>query len=122
MHPGALIPDIDHLEKIGVQARLFTGTSKKRFMGPRGAGGDHDAVKSLLLDSLFDLINAALGTGIEVPLYESDEGKVFRIFCEFFHIQISGDIGAAVADKYPDPDVLIFPFRQRLAPLLIGTA
>jgi hypothetical protein len=49
MHPRTLVPDIDHLEEVGIHAGLGTGTGKERMMGARRAGGDHHPVEVVFL-------------------------------------------------------------------------
>jgi hypothetical protein len=87
-------------------------------MGPRCARRHNNAVKAVLLDSLFDFIDAALGAAVEVSLNESHMGQGFRVFGESFHIQVSGNIGSAMADKHPDPGLFFILFKQRPSPSL----
>jgi hypothetical protein len=55
VYPGALVPDIGQLEKIGIEVGLIDGALEERLMGPWRAGRHHHPVQVVFLDGLFDL-------------------------------------------------------------------
>jgi len=50
MHPGILLPDVDHGHEVGVQAAIGRGHAEGVLMQVRRAGGHHDPIKLVLLD------------------------------------------------------------------------
>ena len=87
-------------------------------MGSRRAGSDHHTIEVLLLNPFFDLVNTAFRTRIKVPLDKGHLGERLGIISKRFHIQVAGNIGSAMANKYSDPDVIVIIIRQRLSPFL----
>ena len=118
MNPGTLVADIHHLKQVGVQTCFTTGASEQGFMGPGRARGDHHTVEVLLFYGLFDLIDPTLRAGIEVSQHKNHMGKLSGKFFKLLHIKVSGNIGPAMAEEYPDPDIF-FLVRQQLSPFLI---
>jgi len=103
MNPGALVPDVRHLEKVGIQLRLGTGTLEKRLMRSRRAGGNHDPVQSLFFDGGLDFCDPGLGAGVEILLGKRNPRERGRIRGYRLAVEVAGDIGSAIADKYADP-------------------
>lgn len=75
-------------------------------MSSRAAGGNDNTIELLILDGIFDLIDAGLGTGVEVLFHEYDIGQGLRILSQARAVQIASDVAAAVTDK--DSDTSIF--------------
>jgi len=75
-------------------------------MGSRGAGGHNDPVQTVFFDHLFHFILGILGTGEHILFHKGHMGKGPGIGRHLGHIDDAADIGAAVADKDPDPRVL----------------
>jgi hypothetical protein len=108
VNPGALITDIDHLEKIRIESCLFTALAEKGLVSSRAAGGNNNTVELLIFDGIFDFVYAGLGTGVEVFFHEYDVGQGFRILGQARAVQITSDVAAAVTDKDSNTDI----FRQ----------
>ena len=103
MHPGALIADIGHLEKIFVEAHLPNRFLKERLMGARRAGGDHHPVQMMLIDCLFDLLLRILRTGIEVFIHVFHVRQRAGIFLHLGDVNDPADVDSAVTHKDADP-------------------
>ena len=74
-------------------------------MSSRAAGGNDNTIELLILDGIFDLIDAGLGTGVEVLFYEYDIGQGLRILGQARAVQIASDVAAAVTDKDSDTNI-----------------
>ena len=66
-------------------------------------GGHHDPVQIFLFDDLGHGFLGVLGTGIQVVTGIHHIGQRLGIFGHRRHIDDTGDINAAAADKYADP-------------------
>ena len=102
VNPGALITDIGHLKKVLVQPRIPHGFLEQRFMGPRGAGRNDNAVQPLSLDNLLDVVLCILGTGEQVFVHKDHARQGFGIFRNLGYVDNAADIDAAIT--YEDPD------------------
>jgi len=63
VHPGALLPDVGHLQHIGIQARLADSPAEGGLMEAGRAGRHHHPVQLVLGDVLLDLLLAYIGAG-----------------------------------------------------------
>ena len=100
--PGDMLPDVRHLEKIPVEARLLNGPPEGDLVHAGGAGSDHDAVEPLPRDRLLDLVLARLRAGVHVIGGIDDVRELARLFSDPGDVDRARDIVAAMADKYTD--------------------
>ncbi|MBA7610843.1 hypothetical protein ES703_18057 [subsurface metagenome] len=103
MHPRALLTDVGHLKKVGVQSGLPEGFLEHGLMGPGSASSHHHPIQPLLLDGLnymFDRIN---GTTEDVLLDVNHAIQALGICHQSGHVYHPGDIGAAATNEHPDP-------------------
>ena len=56
MHPGAMFPDIGHIQVILIQAGLPEGILEQGLQGPGGAGGNHHPVEPFFKGQFGDLL------------------------------------------------------------------
>ncbi|VVB71795.1 Uncharacterised protein [uncultured archaeon] len=61
VHPGALLPDVGHLQHVGIEASLRYGAAKGGLVQSRRACGDHNPVKLVFGYILLDLLLADVG-------------------------------------------------------------
>jgi len=102
MHPGILIANVGHLEKIFIETASLEGILEELFMGARRAGRHHYPVQLLFGDDLPDLLLGILGAGKEIVVDENYLGQRCRIGPDFADVDHRADVDAAVADKHPD--------------------
>ena len=102
MNPGALVPDVGHLEEVGVQSRLANGVAEDGLVGARRAGGDNDPVQSVLGDALLDQLQGVGGTGVDGVLGEDNVGQGLGVVYHGLHVHHPGDVRPAGADEHPD--------------------
>ena len=103
VHPGVLVPDVGHIEEVGVEAHLLDGLLEHGHVGPGGAGGHHHPVQVVLLDGVQDLVLGVGGAGEEVLVREDHAGQGGGVFRQFRHVDDPADVDAAVADKDAHP-------------------
>ncbi len=111
MDPGTLITDVDHLKEVPVEASIFQGFLKKRFMGPWGTGCDDHTVQLLILDGLFDLLLRILRAGIEIFRVVGHIFHTTCVLCYLWTINNRTDIDTTVADKNTDTHLVIIGYR-----------
>jgi hypothetical protein len=74
MHPGALIPYIDHFKKAPIQAYVFQGLLKSWLMGSRCAGSHNHTVQIMFLYLVLDDALRILGAGIKAAIRKNHPG------------------------------------------------
>ena len=107
MHPGTLVPNVDHFKKIFVNPGAGEGILKERFMGFGRTGRYYHPVKPFLLDHLPHLVLGILGTTEHILLGKYYAGQTL---CKLHHrrnIHNAGDVGAAAA--YENTDTRCIP-------------
>ena len=83
-------------------------------MGPRRAGGYNYPIELVFLNGLLDLNDAGLGAGVEILLGKNHPRQRIGILRDRCAVEVSGYIGAAIADKNADPQLLGFFSRFAL--------
>src|SRR5271157_5736059 len=106
MNPGTLVPDVRHLKKVLVKARLLQGGPEKGFMRPRRAGGNDNAVEAILRNLFLDLYLRVVGARIEIVLRIRHIRKALCVLHQIRHVHKTGNVRPAVAHKHPYPWVL----------------
>jgi len=106
VHPGTLIANVCHFEQVRIQARLGAGGPEQGLVCPGSAGRHHHPVQVPLPDGGLDLVDAALGTGIQVFLHVHDVGQGLGVERQGFHIQVARDVAAAIANEHSNTDFL----------------
>ncbi len=101
--PGAVLPDVGHLEEVGVEAAVLAAAPEGHLVHVGRAGGHDHPVELLVLDGLLDGGLTRLGARVHgvVGVHDVLEGQ--RPFGESSHIDGAGDVGAAMADEDADP-------------------
>ena len=107
--PGTLLTDIGDLYHERIDAGLLGNGTECSLMHTRRAGADHDCGKTVILDCLGDQILTVLGTHICVVNGIDHARLMFGCLGDFGNINRSGDVCAAVTDKYTDSLHLISP-------------
>ena len=120
VHPGVLVADIGHLQEIGIEPRLPEGVLEQGFVGPGGAGRNHDAVQIEFLDPGGNEHLGVGGAGEEVVLHADDVGQGPGIVRHCFDVHHPGDVDAAGADEHPEAEFLPGGFPLRRISLLPG--
>ena len=106
MHPGTLIPDVGHLEKIRVESGLRACALEYGHMSPRRAGGNHHPIQAVFPDRADDLADARFRTCVEIVFREDHVGKRCRVLGQRRAIQVAGYVRSAMAYENPYPRVL----------------
>jgi hypothetical protein len=106
VNPGALIPDIGHLEEILIETHFPNRFLEHGFMGSRRAGGNENPVQLMFLDGFLDLLLGILGTGVKVFVDVDNPFKRLGILFHLGNLDDPSDIDPAVADKDTDPWLL----------------
>jgi hypothetical protein len=63
MDPGALVPDVGHLQEVLIEAAAPEGLLEEGLMGPGRTSGDNDPVQFLFLNHFLQLLLGVLGAG-----------------------------------------------------------
>ncbi len=64
--PGAVLPDVGHVQVVLVETGLSEGVAEERLQGPRRAGRDDDPIEAVLLDGVGDLLGGVRRAGEEL--------------------------------------------------------
>ena len=107
MHPRALIADVGHLEKVGIEPGAAEHVSKQRAVGQRRAAGDNDPVQILPAHLLGYVFHTVLRTRIQVGLGMGDAGQCCRVLGNAGHVEETADVRTAVANEHADPQLLL---------------
>ena len=106
VHPGAVLPEVDDFQEIGVDAVFGQQVPKGGLVELGGAGRHHQAVQAELLDILGDILLARLGAGVEmIPAHRHPRQTPGRVR-QGHRADDPGDIVAAVADVEADVEVV----------------
>jgi hypothetical protein len=100
MHPGAVLADIGHLAEIRVEPGGIGSFPEGLFVHPRGAGGHDDTVEVVLGNSLFEKVLARIGAHVFIIAGIGNAGDLLRGPGYPLNVNGSGNVFAAVADKY----------------------
>ncbi len=116
MYPAALVPDVSHLEEVGVQPRVLQGLPEQRLVRAGRAAGDDHPVQVVLQDLLTYVLLGVLGAGVQVALGVHDIGEAPRVLHHRRDVHNAPDVYAAVADEDADPwlEALHGPLRRVL--------
>ena len=111
VHPGALFPDIGHLQHVRVQPGLGYSPAKCGLMQTRRAGCYDYPIELELCNILLDLLLSGIGTGELQISGDCHIGQLFREAFQLLHVQDTGDVQAAVTDvntnRHETPDSMI---------------
>ena len=123
MHPGVLVPDIGHLEEVGVEARLPDGLLEHGHVGPGAARSHHHPVEFLFLDEIQNFALGVSGTGEQVLVGHGHPRQGGHVFGEGRDVDDAADVDAAVADEDADAGLLALDvhLRGQLFDLQLGT-
>ena len=102
VHPGAVLPEIDDLQQVGVKAAFQEQPPEGGFVELGGAGRQHHPVQGKVLDILLYFLLARLGAGIEMMAADRHPGQILGCRGQGFGVQDPGDVEAAVADIEAD--------------------
>ena len=102
MHPRAMLPEIDQLKKIRVQASSLKGLPKGPLMHLRRTRCDDDLRQAMLLDRLHDLVLSRFGTSVQVCLAHDDARQVQDVAGDGFAVDCASYVGAAPAHEDAD--------------------
>ncbi len=102
VHPGAVLPQVDDLQQIRVNAAFLKQPPEGGLVELGRAGGQHHPVQGKVLDILLYFFLAGLGAGIEVMAANQDPGQILGCRGQGFRIQDPGDVEAAVANIEAD--------------------
>ncbi len=78
--PGAMLPDIGHIEEILIDARFPKGVPEQRFKGPGGAGGDHHPIEPFFLGQVRYFLGGIGGAGKQLFLGVDHIGQGQSVF------------------------------------------
>jgi hypothetical protein len=98
-----MLPDICHLEKIGIQTSLLTGCPEGGLMHGGGTGGNHYPVKPQLLNVLLNQGLARVGTHELVVTGDYHRIQALGILGHGGKINCTGYVTAAMTDINPYP-------------------
>ncbi len=106
MHPGALIPDIGHFEEVWIEPCFAERVPKERFVRPRRAGGDHNAIQVVFPYPLFHQFLSVVRARVQTAFRVNHIRECLRKLDQHLHVDYGRDIRPAVA--YEDPNSCIF--------------
>src|SRR3990170_3401756 len=99
MHPGALVPDICHLEKIWIQSCSLTGLLKDRLMSPWGTSRHNYPVKLMLLYLFLQKPLGSIRAHEKVFHHKNYIRQALSILLYSINIHHSCDIYPAMTDE-----------------------
>jgi hypothetical protein len=106
MDPTAMFTNVSHFQQVRIKTGAVDHLPESGFVKPWRAGGNNDAVKPVLGDIFPDALLSGFGTGVlDVPS-ENDIFKLGALLGDFWAIDRSGYVQAAMANI--DPDSWIF--------------
>ena len=121
VHPGVLLPDVDHGHVVRVEPAVGRGDAEGVLMQVRGAGGNDDAVEVVLLDVVADQVLAGVGAHVLVVAGDDHVDQAGGVLGDFLAVHDSGDVGAAVADVDADSNRSVALRHGRAPPGWPGT-
>ena len=107
VHPGAMLPDVGHVEEVLVDPSLAEGVAEQRLVGPGRASSHHHPVEPLLADGLRDLGGGIGGADKEPLLGMTDVIEAPRVLHNRRYVDDPADVRAAVTGKDTDPGLLV---------------
>ncbi len=112
--PGAVLPEVDDFQEIGVDAVFGQQAPKGGLVELGGAGRHHHAVQTELLDILGDIFLARLGAGIEMIPADRDPRQTPGRVRQGHRADDPGDVVAAVADIEADVGGFVHSYMHAL--------
>jgi hypothetical protein len=99
MHPAALLPDISHLQKIGIESSLSDAIAESWLMHPGGTRGYYHTVKVVLANISFYFFLTRVRAGILIADRDHYPGQFLGIFSYIFAINRACYIKSALTDE-----------------------
>ena len=99
VHPGAVLPDVRHVEEVLIDSAFPHRVPEQGLVGPRRAGGDHHAVEPLVADDVRYLLGIVGGAGEQAFLGVNDVVQPGGVFDHGGNVDHPADIRAAVAHE-----------------------
>ena len=106
VHPGAVLPEVDDFQEIGVDAVFGQQVPKGGLVELGGAGRHHQAVQTELLDILGDILLARLGARVEMIPAHRHPRQTPGLLRQGHRADDPGDVVPAVADVEADVEVV----------------
>ena len=117
VHPGAVLPEVDDFQEIGIDAVFGQQAPKGGLVELGGAGRHHQAVQTELLDILGDILLARLGARVEMIPAHRDPRQTPGLLRQGLRADDPGNVVPAVADVEADAGVsLIVICKPRSLP------
>jgi hypothetical protein len=102
VHPGAVFPEVDNFQEIGVDAIFGQQAPERRLVELGGAGRHHHPVQSELRNILGDIPLAGLGARVEMIPAHRHSRQTPSPFRQSLRADDPGDVVAAMADVKAD--------------------
>ena len=102
VHPGVVLPEVDHMEVVRVETRLADRLPEGVFVQVRRACGHDDAFEFVVVDVLADQLLAGVRTHVLVLSGHHHSRKAARIAGQGMDVNDACDIGTAVTDVDAD--------------------
>jgi hypothetical protein len=99
MDPGAVLSDIDHFEKVGINTCLLARGPKDGLVRAGRTGSNHNAIQVMLFDGVLNSGCARFRTRKQIGLDCNNIGQRSGIFTQIFNIQNPSDIDTAMTNK-----------------------
>ena len=112
VHPGAVLPEVDDFQEIGIDAVFGQQVPKGGLVELGGAGRHHHAVQTELLDILGDIPLARLGARVEMIPAHRDPRQTPGLLRQGLRADDPGDVVPAVADVEADAEVVAHLFTS----------
>jgi len=98
MAPRSKLADVGHFIYERVQPSFGHGPAKGRFVHPRRACGNYNAVQLVFTDTFSNFLLAWIGTGVTVCLNVNDVWEFTGVFGHFFNVHCAGDVEPTVTN------------------------
>ncbi len=102
-----MLPDIDHIVEILIDAAFPEGIPEYRFMRPGGAGGHDHTVKTFPADGVRYFLSRIRGAGKKLFPGMNHMGKAPCIIHNGRNIHHPSDIGPTMTHKNPDSGLFL---------------
>jgi hypothetical protein len=110
--PGAVLPDIHHLQQVGIKPRLLEEPAEGDFVELGRTRRDDHPIKMKVLDIFEDFGLTGLGAGVEMVAADRYLGEILPLYRQGLGTYDPGDIEAAVANIQADAE---FWFHESLS-------